>query len=106
MDIHPIGRFQNTWHSIWGPDIHHRCQRDGIAVLQAVLTRVCGGSVAPKNGGFTNTKPGIWPQKYRFKLDLTNQNMDIRYFTPYGSKHFLRRYLTPQIIPQTSPNTS
>ena len=22
---------------------------------------------------------------------------------PYGSKHFLRRYLTPQIIPQTRP---
>jgi hypothetical protein len=22
---------------------------------------------------------------------------------PYGSKHFLRRYLTPQIIPQTLP---
>ena len=24
-------------------------------------------------------------------------------FIPYGSKHCLRRYLTPQIIPQTLP---
>ena len=43
----------------------------------------------------TMNNPFLW-EFFMKKLNLSTLN-------PYGFKHFLRRYLTPQIIPQTLP---